>query len=303
LEFLLIEEVPTILKQVIFNFFKLCDLTPREIRAGVWQVQINEELMKELDGWRAQARLLQFTFDQKLAESYGADLICIGSYRLNSILEVIQKQGIFTHLHISHNVFHEPNIRKKVLNELGSENRVYVVNESQMHGQYLQLKILARTISLEKKESIHTLNVNLSSGEVLKFAISPHLIEPGKGRVTDIRKRKCSFKKAFSNAVDYLIKTPQFADPGWTEKAWETFEQEKSKLRSFFNETDEDDIYSLKVKELKNKYAPKLQIDIMRSAVLFTPLFFYKLILIKPSGQEQSRNVLYDPISNAYELN
>lgn len=291
------------IKQITFDFFKLCNLTPQEIRKGVWQVQIDESLMKELDGWRAQARLLQFTFDQNLAESYGADLICSGSYRLNTILEVIQKQGIFTHLHIPYNVFHEPSIRQKILNELGTNNKVYVVNCSLAYEQYLQIKILATTSGTEKKESIHTLNVNLSSGDVLKFAISAHLIKAGGISGTEIRKRKCSFKQAFSNAVEYLINAPQFSNPQWTKEAWKIFYREKEKLQDFLEENNNDELHELKIKELKNRYAPKLQLDVLRGAILFSPVFFYKLILIKPFGQEVSKTVFYDPISNLCELN
>ncbi len=57
--------------------------------------------MKELDGWRARGRLLQFTFEPRLAEMYGADLICRGgSYRFDSIVRLIRKQGLLTRTHI-----------------------------------------------------------------------------------------------------------------------------------------------------------------------------------------------------------
>lgn len=101
------------MEQLVFDFFKLCSLNPVEIRKGVWQVQADDGLMKELDGWRSQGRLLQFTFDQRLAEIYGADLICPGSYRLNSILQVIRKQGRLSQAHIPHHYFHEPSIQRR----------------------------------------------------------------------------------------------------------------------------------------------------------------------------------------------
>src|SRR5690554_1215107 len=135
------EEVSDI-EQLVFDFFNACNLQPVEIRNGVWQVQADDALMKELDGWRAQGRLLQFTFDQKAAEIYGADLICPGSYRLNTILEVIRRQGRLSQAHIPHHYFHEPSIRKKILSSFGTTERAYVVNSSMHYAQYLQYDIL-----------------------------------------------------------------------------------------------------------------------------------------------------------------
>ena len=40
------------------------------------------------------ARLFQFTFDRKLAQTYGAELISPGSYRLDTIVRLIQKQAV-----------------------------------------------------------------------------------------------------------------------------------------------------------------------------------------------------------------
>ena len=166
------------LPDIVFQFLTLCKLQPLEIRKGVWQVQIDDALMKELDGWRAKGRLLQFTFDKKLAETYGAELIGPGSYRINSILQVIRKQAVLSHAHMPHSVFHEPSIRKKVVQRLSEESaasKVYVVNNTLQYGQYLWLVMSLSFVTHEKKEQIKTPLVNLASGTVLSFTLPTHL--------------------------------------------------------------------------------------------------------------------------------
>ena len=78
--------MPNTILELVFSFFQLLNLKPVEIRKGIYQVQIDDQLAKELDGWRAKGRLFQFTFDRKLAQSFGAELISPGSYRLDTII-------------------------------------------------------------------------------------------------------------------------------------------------------------------------------------------------------------------------
>jgi len=287
-------------QHLVFDFFKLCGLKPLEIRKGVWQVKVDDALMKELDGWRSQGRLLQFTFDQRSAEIYGADLICPGSYRLNSILQVIRKQGILSHAHIPLHHFHEPSIRKKILAKSGSTGRAYVVSCSLQFAQYLQLELLAEARGLQKKESIHTVVVDLSTGSIFKYAFPFHLLEPGGAAQHKVRPRKCSYKQAFINAAAYLHELFAQQDQGWANEAQEKLAMEEGKLHEFFKGRLGSEEYEIKKKELHKRLAPALRINALRGAILFVPLFRYGLVVVSPGGKETSRLISYDPIGNMY---
>jgi len=272
-----------------------------EICPGVWQVKADEALMKELDGWRAQARLLQFTFERPLAEAYGADLISPGSYRLDTILNLIRRQGLLSRAHIPHLLFHEPSIRKRVLSSFQGE-RAYVLTSSLEFGQYLQLELSAAARGLQKKESLHTVVVNLSSGEVLKFAFPFHLLHPGGVESTLIRKRRCSLKRAYLQAAAYLSHLYAQQDQSWALEALDKLALEEAKLESFYQGQTSSPELTAKRRELQNRLQPVLAITILRGALLYIPLFRYRLVVVDQSGRERTRTVSYDPIANLCAL-
>lgn len=258
--------------------------------------------MKELDGWRAQGRLLQFTFDKDLASAYGADLISPGSYRLNTILQLIRKQGILTRAHIPHHFFHEPSIRKKILASFSTGKRAYVVNSSFPFSQYLQLEILVETQGLQKKESLHTVVVNLSSGEIIKFAIPHHLISPGGVAEELVLKRKCSLKKAYLSATEHIKATLAAEDQTWATEALAKLAKEEEKLRAFFQGQESGETFAAKKNELNRRFRPTVQMDALRGAILFIPCFSYRLMVVETNGQEKTRQVTFDPIANWSDL-
>lgn len=287
------------LDQLIFDFFALCGLEPLEIRKGIWQVNADDALMQELDGWRARGRLLQFTFEPHLAEVYGADLICSGSYRFNSIIQLIRKQGLLSRAHIPHHFFHEPGIRQKATNSLNPGGRTYVVNSSLAYGQYLALRILVSFRGLQKKESIHTPVVDLSSGEVLKFALPPHLLQPGGIDPEKLRRRKCNLKKAYASAVDHLLEKLSQKEHTWANDTWEKLRREEKRLAEFFEGRSDSPQFASKAQELKARLTPTVQLNALRAALLYIPLFHYRLMLVHPDRTETTRNLYYDPISNS----
>jgi len=293
--------VPAI-EQLVFDFFKLCNLDPVEIRKGVWQVQADDSLMKELDGWRSQGRLLQFTFDQRLAEVYGADLICPGSYRLNSILQVIRKQGTLSQAHIPHHYFHEPSIRKKIMGALGAAQRAYVVNSSLQYAQYMEMEILTEARGLRKKESLHTVVVSLSSGKVLSFPFPTHLLKAGGVPQDAVRKRACSFKQAFANAAGHLHEMLAQGEQEWAQAARDKLMLEEEKLREFFVGDTDSEEFQAKKEELHRRLGPVMRMDALRGAILFIPLFHYRLVVVDVDGSEKGKNLTYDPIGNLQEL-
>src|SRR5690554_5072857 len=153
--------------QLVFRFFQLLGLEPVQIRKGIWQVHLPEPLAKELDGWRAKERLFQFTFEKKLADAYGAELISPGSYRLDTILTAIRKQATLTHAHLPLDVFYEPTIRRKVLHQLEatlSSARLYLLNQTTTYVTYLFLVMRISFITHQMSEIIETPVVDLSTG-------------------------------------------------------------------------------------------------------------------------------------------
>ncbi|HHY16195.1 MAG TPA: hypothetical protein GX521_08990 [Firmicutes bacterium] len=274
-----------------------------EIRPGVWQVWLDEALMKELDGWRAQARLLQFTFDKHLAETYGADLICEGSYRLGTITRLIRRQGLLAKAHLDHKHFYEPNVRRKVLENLGAGKRVYVISNRLAYCPYLGLQLLASRFGLQKKESIHFPMVNLSSGEVLlKFPISTHLFSSGPPQKEKTQEKKISYKQAFTAATGCLAELYTEGDLSWAEEALGKMAREMQKLASFYEDTADTAFYEPKAAEIKKRFYPRLEITALRAALLFIPLFQYRCMVVDPSGSEEVTNVCYDPVTNLQKL-
>ena len=258
----------------------------------------DEDLMKELDGWRAQARLLQFTFDKQLATAYGADLISPGSYRFNTILQLIRKQGILSQAHIPHHFFHEPSIRKKILSGFDLGQRVYVVNNSFPFCQYFQLEVLVEATGLQKKESLHTVVVNLSSGEIIKFALPNHLLIPGGVSASLVMKRKCSLKKAYLNAANYLSEIVANQDLTWAQEALEKLSREEDKLKSYFHGHDSSEEFAAKKLELDRRLKPSLQMDVIRGSILYIPCFSYRLMVVDANGTEKAKHIIFDPIGN-----
>lgn len=285
------------IEHLIFTFFNLCKLEPKEIHPGIWQVEADEGLMKELDGYRAQARLLQFTFRQDLAEAFGADLICRGSYRFNSILAVIEKQAILSQAHVPHHFFYEPNIRQKIIANTDAQ-RAYVVNHTKEYCQYLELQFLATTSGLQTKERVHQCTVNLSSGAVLKFTIPPKLIKSGGVENERIKNRKYSFKRAFTLASNQVNQEIEKSDLTWAQEAKNHLEQEEAKLKEYFSGNLDSPEFKAKQNELQQNLSPRLRLAILRGAIIYIPLFSYRLVLIARNGKETIKNVVYDPISN-----
>jgi len=287
----------------VFDFFRLCGLVPVEIRRGVWQVRADDALMKELDGWRAQGRLLQFTFEEDLAAAYGADLISPGSYRLNSILQLIRRQGVLSHAHIPHHFFHEPSIRRRILTSFEPGERAYVLTSSYLFGQYLQLELAAAAKGLQKKETLHSVVVNLSSGEVLKFPFPTHLLQGGGVESNLITRRKCSLKAAYLNAAAHISQAFAQQEQSWAEQALEKIAQEETKLQSFFQGKPSAQEFEAKRQELHRRLKPVLSISALRGALLYVPLFRYRLVVVGAQGRERTKTLSYDPIANLSELN
>ncbi|HHT42609.1 MAG TPA: hypothetical protein GX014_04330 [Firmicutes bacterium] len=273
-----------------------------EIRRGVWQVRADDALMKELDGWRSQGRLLQFTFDRGLASAYGADLIGPGSYRLNTLLNLIRRQGVLSQAHIPHHFFYEPNIRRKVVTSSSSGERAYVLTSSSLYGQYLQLELLAEARGLQKKESLHTVTVNLSSGEILKFPLPAHLIQGGGVDPALVVKRKCSLKNAYLSAAAHVAGAIAEQGQEWAQEALESMAAETEKLNAFFQGRSDSAEYEAKLQELQRRMQPVLAIDAVRGAVIYAPLFRYRLVVVDAQARERTKTVTYDPIANLHEL-
>jgi len=290
------------IRQLVFDFFALCGHRPIEVCPGVWQVKADDGLMQALDGWRAQGRLLQFSFQRDLAEAYGAELISPGSYRLNTILRLVQGQGLLSQAHIPHHLFHEPGIRKRVLAECAGTGRAYVLTSSAHFGQYLQLELSAQARGLQKKESLHTIVVNLSSGEVLKFAFPFHLLQAGSVPTEQIRRRKCSLKQAYLKAAAHVSELWSQDDQSWVEQALGKMAEEEKKLREFYQGRTSTAEFTAKLQELRGRLHPGLSIRALRGAILFTPLFSYRLVVVSASGRERVCTVMYDPIANLREL-
>ena len=290
------------LTSLVFRFFELCRLEPVQIRPGIWQVQIEQSLMQELDGRRAGNRLLQFTFEQHLAKKYGAELICEGSYRSNTILRLIQKQGLLTRAYLPDYVFDQAMLQKRMFEKFPQGNRIYIVKYETVYDQHLWIQLLTTRWGLEKRETIADPLINLSTGEVSKFTISTRLFLQGLPNKNTVRTRKLSFKKAFAAAVNNLEQILAEENDEWAQISLQKLEKEQTKLDHFYEGRLDSKAYHLKTEEIKRRFLPKVEIDTLRAALLYIPLYRYRLIVVDRTGQEQNKCIYYDPISNSLAL-
>lgn len=289
------------LRHLVFNFLELCGLQPLKIRPGIWQINADDALMKELDGWRASGRILQFTFDPKQAQKYGADLIDEGSYRFNTILRLIRKQGLFSLAHIPHHFFHEPDLQKKAAQALNPRGRTYVLKSCNRFGQYLILNILVSQRGLQQKESVHSPCVNLSTAEVLKFPVPPRLVLPGGVPGDNLNKRKCTLKKAYEAAASHLLKQLEQEEHAWAELSRQKLSEEKEQLAQFFEDRTDSPDFAGKIRELEQRFEPSVEMNVLRGALLYVPLFCYRMITVQPGAGEKAVQVCFDPLSNSLE--
>lgn len=288
---------------LVFNFFKLCELKPLEIRKGIYQVQITDALAKELDGWRAKGGLFQFTFDKRLAETYGAELISQGSYRLDSIIRAIRKQGILSHGFLCHDVFFEPSIRRKLLSKLEllhPEDRFYVLDHQLKYGPYLWFTISITYLAYEKCEEIRTIPVDLLSGKVVNYSIPIDLLQPGTPDESRIYRRKLSYKRAYQNLQSELTEQLKYQDPTWAQEAEEYYLEEYHKLEVFYQDMPESSDREQRQSELKYRAKPQVQVRPLRGAFLYLPKLEYRIMHV--GNQEKINRIIYDPVSNLWNI-
>lgn len=169
--------------ELVFTFFRLLGREPVQIRKGIWQVFLDASLAKALDGWRGKERLFQYTFDRRLADTYGAELIAPGSYRLDTILQAVRNQARLSRAHLPHDLFHEPSIRSSLFQRLvgkaGSSIRLYVLNLERSFSPYLWVVSLVSRITHQRSDAIHHSCVDLRTGRVTPLPISNQLFVGG----------------------------------------------------------------------------------------------------------------------------
>jgi len=290
------------LKQIVFDFFSLCKLKPLEIRKGVWQVHVPEELARELDGWRAKGGLFQFTFDKRLADNYGAELISAGSYRLDSILKVIRDQAVLADAYLPASVFYEPNIRHKLLDKMHYANtgkRYYVLDQRLVYGLYFWFILQVSHLAYEKREVIKKPLVDLSTGNVLNYEIPEHLLRAGCPEGSTAYKRRLSFKKAYERLQEQMTTELEMADTSWALEALKQLEDEKQQIEEFYGEHEDQEQKELRLHELFERCGPKIQVRPLRGATLYLPQYEYKVMEVGP--KETVYSVSYDPVSNKWQ--
>jgi len=145
--------------------------------------------------------------------------------------------------------------------------------------------------------------VNLSSGEVLKFPFPTHLLQGGGVESNLITRRKCSLKAAYLNAAAHISQAFAQQEQSWAEQALEKIAQEETKLQSFFQGKPSAQEFEAKRQELHRRLKPVLSISALRGALLYVPLFRYRLVVVGAQGRERTKTLSYDPIANLSELN
>jgi hypothetical protein len=285
--------------ELVFTFFRLLRKEPLEIRRGIWQVFLDEALAKELDGWRAKERLFQFTFDRKLADAYGAELITSGSYRLDTILQAVQKQALLSRAHLPHDRFHEPSIRASMVQRLSGSaqypTRFYVLNLERSFSPYLWIVFQISRITHHRRDTLYSISVHLCTGRVTPLPISTQLFVGGPP-FGPVQRRVLSYKQAYNKLCRHIGEELAVQDQTWAEEAHEALEAEQRKLASFFEGSMRQDELAARQRALVENYAPRVLVQPMRGALLYVPNFCYKLMEV---GQtERVFHATYDPLTH-----
>lgn len=286
--------------ELVFTFFRLLDREPLQIRREIWQVFLDESLAKELDGWRAKERLFQFTFDRKLADTYGAELISPGSYRLDTILQAIRKQALLARAHLPHELFHEPSIRASLFQRLmpkgGLPTRLYVLNLEKSFSPYLWIAAQISFITHHRRDILHTSCVDLCTGRVAPLPISNHLFVGGPPPSGQVRRRSLSYKQAYANFCRHITEELETQDQSWAEEALKILAEEQAKLNRFYEGSPNQEELAAKQRALAENYAPRVLVRPVRGALLYVPSFTYKLMEV---GQaERVFQATYDPLTH-----
>lgn len=286
--------------QLVFRFFQLLGLEPVQIRRGIWQVVLPEPLAKELDGWRAKERLFQFTFDRKLADTYSAELITPGSYRLDTILQAVRKQAALARAHLPHEFFHEPSIRKSLLDRLAHQAvgplRYYVLSLDNAFSPYLWIISQVSYVTHQRRDELYSHWIDLCTGQVTAPPISNHLLVGGPPNSNLIRRRKITYKQAYGNLCQHITNELTEQDQTWADEAWNALKEEKRKLADFYEGDATPDELAAKQRILEENHAPRVMVRPIRGALLYVPSFSYRLVEVGQS--EQVRRVIYDPLTH-----
>ncbi|HHT36237.1 MAG: YqhG family protein [Candidatus Wallacebacter cryptica] len=295
--------IQTAIPDLVFRFFELLKLKPVEIRKGIYQVQIDDALAKELDGWRAKARLFQFTFDRKLAETYGAELISTGSYRLDTIVRLIQKQAVLASGHLPHDVFYEPAVQGKILDRLKMQHplsRFYVLDYRLRYGPYLWITLRLTYLAYEKREELRKPLVDLVNGRVVNYKIPADLLKPGTCDPELIIRRRLSYKKAYQKLQEAITAELALMDPTWAIAASAQLKEEQTQLEQYFKDMPDSEQRSLRIAELMNRALPRVQVRPLRAAVLYLPKLEYRIMQV--DKEEKINRITYDPVSSQYDF-
>lgn len=291
--------VENAIPQLVFKFFQLLGKKPVEIRKGIWQVHLDEALAKELDGWRAKERLFQFTFDRKLADTYGAEFISPGSYRLDTILQAIRKQAALSRAHLPHELFHEPSIRRSVedrlLQKAAASVRYYALNLDNGFAPYLWLISQVSYITHQRRDELVSHCVNLCTGRVMVPPISNHLFVGGAPVSARIRRRRVTYKQAYKNLCQHITSELEGQDNHWAEEAWEALYREEEKLAQFFEGSPDEELEA-KRRILRENHAPRVLVRPIRGALLYVPNFTYRLMEVGLT--ERVMQITYDPLTH-----
>jgi hypothetical protein len=286
--------------ELVFTFFRLLGREPVQIRKGIWQVFLDASLAKALDGWRGKERLFQYTFDRRLADTYGAELIAPGSYRLDTILQAVRNQARLSRAHLPHDLFHEPSIRSSLFQRLvgkaGSSIRLYVLNLERSFSPYLWVVSLVSRITHQRSDAIHHSCVDLRTGRVTPLPISNQLFVGGLPPGGTIRNRVLSYKQAYSLLCQHIARELEDQDQSWAEKAWEFLEEEQAKLARYYEGTGDQEQLAARQKALAENYAPRVLVQPVRGALLYVPSFNYKLVEV--GRAERVFHATYDPLTH-----
>ena len=177
----------------------------------------------------AKERLFQFTFDRKLADTYGAEFISPGSYRLDTISTGYSQTGSTSRAHLPHELFHEPSIRTQCRRSFTAESRgkcYYVLNLDNSFAPYLWLISQVSYITHQRRDELVSHCANLCT-DAPWFHQSQIISLLGGSVSARIRRRRVTYKQAYKNLCQHITSELEGQDNHWAEEAREALYREE----------------------------------------------------------------------------
>ncbi|HEY8344170.1 MAG TPA: YqhG family protein [Bacillota bacterium] len=276
-------------------------LTPQEIRSFVLDTlrvsgcpyrEIDEHLLMAeviveippifFDPARLEKQTLNLVFEPKWAGKYpGAELVTMGSYRLDWFIEGLKERGAVTLQSYTYDLI-PARTQREILKLLQIKEANFYFHQPflKIHPHLLaNYRLSYRTDEIE--EEIVSLGIDMVTGEITEDFL-PTLPGPRltpkipKGK---IEKQSFPLEEAFERLSRRLSELVKEKDSSWIEESRKRYEEELCYLYAYYQDGEKVDTpeFRARADEIYKKYRPQVFIHLINVGLLYLPEVIYTL--------------------------